>query len=389
MNRPSLAIREERDRKIFAPSRASSPADELLRLATYARSVDAPFVAEVLEAGHRQLDHAPQTAAMIRNWPGNPAAAALAMRFNAALHLLARKGRPTLLAALYRGEHAEFDRAVAEALRHEDAFIAQAMRHPTQTNEVGRAAAILGALLELTDQTGLPCELLELGSSCGLNLNLVHYAYDLGGFQWRRYSNTPVHIAPRWTGPRPPSADLRVLSARGVDLKPFDSCDPATVDRLMSFVWAGETARSARLARALELARQHRPRVDRGDALPWLANRLAEPNRPGVCRVVFHSMFRQYLSEADRLAMSAMIERAAAYASGDRPLAWISFEWTEERDEVQLLLTSWPEGKTRHLATCDPYGSWIDWKGSVGSPRAAAPARIQSPQGFSGVSALT
>ena len=362
MNRPSLAIRKGCDRDLFAPCLTSSPADELLHLATYARSVASPFVAEVLEAGYRQLDRAPQTAAMIHDWPGDPAAAALAMRFNAALHLLARKGQPAMLAALYRREHAEFDRAVAEALTHEDAFIAQAMRHPTQTNEVGRAAAILGALLELTDRTGLPCELLELGSSCGLNLNLVHYAYDLGGMPWCRADDAPVHIAPRWTGPRPPSADLRILSARGVDLKPFDSCDPATVDRLMSFVWAGDAARSARLARALELARHHRPRVDRGDALPWLAKRLAEPSRPGVCRVVFHSMFRQYLSKADRLAMRALIERAAARADEDRPLAWISFEWTEERDEVQLLLTSWPDGETRHLATCDPYGSWIDWK---------------------------
>ena len=61
-----------------------------------------------------------------------------------------------------------------------------------------------------------------------------------------------VRIAPRWTGPQPPSPELRILSARGVDLKPFDAGDPETVDRLMSFVWADDTPRSARLARALD-----------------------------------------------------------------------------------------------------------------------------------------
>lgn len=361
MNRPFLASLEERDHDgvtLYHPS----PAHELLRLSAFARFTGSHFVARVLEAGFRQLHRAPQSAAMIHAWPGDPAAAALAMRFNAALHLLARKGTPASLAALYRGSHNDFDGAIGEALESEDAAIASAMRHPTQTNEVGRAASILGALLELAHRTGLPCELLELGSSCGLNLNLVHYAYDLGGLEWGK-AGSPVRIAPRWTGRRPKSPDLRIRSARGVDLKPFDARDPETVDRLMSFVWAGDAARSARLGRALKLARRHRPRVDGGDALRWLERRLADPHEPGVCRVVFHSMFRQYLSPESRLALRAMIESAGERSDADRPLAWISFEWTEDRSEVRLMLTNWPDGGTRHLATCDPYGAWVEWRG--------------------------
>lgn len=361
MNRPLLVSMEERDGDCVALA-PPSPAHELLRLSAFARSIGSPFVGRVLEAGFRQMHRAPQTAAMIHAWPGDPAAAALAMRFNAALHLLARKGVPASLAALYRSDHDDFDGAIGEALVRGDAFIASAMRHPTQTNEVGRAASILGALLELTDRTGLPCELLELGSSCGLNLNLVHYAYDLGGLEWGK-PRSAVRIAPQWAGLQPPPADLRILSARGVDLKPFDACDPETVERLMSFVWAGDTARSDRLGRALELARRHRPRVDRGDAIRWLRRRLADPQKPGVCRVVFHSMFRQYLSEGERRVMHDMIACAGERAAADRPLASISFEWNADRSEVQLLITSWPVGETRRLATCDPYGAWVDWRG--------------------------
>jgi hypothetical protein len=361
MNRPQFFGREERIANWAGHDHPPSPADELLRLGAFARATGWPFVGDVLEAGYRQLHRGPRTAAMILGWPGDPAAAALAMRFNAALHLLARKDRVASLSALYRREHDDFDGAIAQALASEDEFIAVAMRNPTQTNEVGRAASILSALLELTARTGLPCELLELGASCGLNLNLGHYAYDLNGMTWGS-EDSPVRIAPRWTGPQPRTADLRILSARGVDLSPFDACNPETVDRLMSFVWSGDVARSSRLAQALDLARRHRPRVDRGDALHWLEQRLADPHRNGVCRVVYHSMFRQYLSEADSSAMQDMIERVGARADSDRPLAWISFEWTADRREVRLLLTTWPGGETRHLATCDPYGSWIDWK---------------------------
>ena len=79
---------------------------EFSRQADIARTLGSPFVAAVLEAGERHLGQAPRTAALIRSWPGDPSAAALAMRFNAAIHALARRGRPQRLESLYRRQHA-------------------------------------------------------------------------------------------------------------------------------------------------------------------------------------------------------------------------------------------------------------------------------------------
>ena len=59
-----------------------------------ARALGSPFVASVLEAGERHLRRAPRTAALIETWPGDPSAAALAMRFTAAIHARARRGSP-------------------------------------------------------------------------------------------------------------------------------------------------------------------------------------------------------------------------------------------------------------------------------------------------------
>lgn len=332
----------------------------LSRQAHVARSLGSPFVAEVLEAASRQLGRAPRTEAMIAGWQGDPSKAALAMRLNAALHALARRGKWPTLSELYRRKAGDFDAVIGQVMQADDAFVAEWLQHTPQTNEVGRAAALIAALMVLRQDAPMPVELLELGSSCGLNLNLGHYAYDLGGVSAGN-PGSPVRIAPHWVGPPPALAPVEVLRARGVDLNPLDPGDAATRERLLSFVWADDPERSARLEQALAFAQRHPSRVERANAASWLVARLGEPQDAGVCRVVFHSMVLQYLDSADCDTVRASIARAAEAASEDRPLAWISFEWLPDRSEVQLQLTCWPGGGTRVLATCHPYGQWINW----------------------------
>ena len=114
-----------------------------VRQAESCRSSGSDFVAAVLEAVDRQLALAPMSSRMVQDWTGDPAAAAVALRVNGALHALARRGSPPYLADLYRGEHDDFDGAIAEALLREDQFIADWIRDPTQTNEVARGAVVV------------------------------------------------------------------------------------------------------------------------------------------------------------------------------------------------------------------------------------------------------
>lgn len=335
---------------------------ELISKAHFARTMGSEFVARILEAGHRQIDRAPETAALIRNWVGDPASAALAMRFNAALHLLARRATPPSLVALYARTHDDFDGAVGEALGRYDGFIAAALRRPTQTNEVGRTGAIVAALMAAQAQLGtMPFELLELGASCGLNLNLAHYGFDLGGVV-AGAAGSRVEIAPEWRGAPPPAAPVDIVRARGVDLNPLDPRDPETVERQLAFIWADQQPRFRRLERALELAHIYVPVVDCANAVDWLAEQLQQPQPDGVCRAIFHSMVIQYFTPADRAAVAETIRRAGARATPHRPLALISFEWSPGREDVRLHLTCWPSGETRCLAVCHPYGAWIDWR---------------------------
>ncbi|WP_187336695.1 DUF2332 domain-containing protein [Novosphingopyxis iocasae] len=332
----------------------------LARQAVAVRAMGSPFVAAVLEAGERQLLRAPKTAALIAAWPSDRAADALAMRFNAALHALARAGDDAALSLLYSTYDGDFDRVIGDAMAAADGEIAIWMRFPPQTNEVGRTAAIMAALMVLDKSVGLPVDLYELGTSAGLNLNLDRYAFDLGG---KRVGNpaSPVKIAPAWHGPSPEPRAVTIRSARGVDLRPLDVTDLEACERLMAYVWADENGRSRRLAEALRIARAHPPQVDQGDITHWLPAILAAPQDEGTCRVVTHSMALQYLDGPSRAIVEEAFVSAGARATADRPLARISFEWTPARDAVHLSLTSWPSGTKRHLATCHAYGAWIDW----------------------------
>ncbi|MDR6625274.1 DUF2332 family protein [Caulobacter segnis] len=338
-----------------------SGGSEFLRQADRCRAMGSPFVASVLEAVDRQLSRAPISAAMIGDWEGDPAAAAIAMRFNGALNALARRGAPAALARLYNGDHNDFDGAIAEALSQEDAFIARWLGHPPQTNEVARAGAIVAALLTARARWNMPFELLDLGSSAGLNLNLSRYFYKLGAISVGD-PNSAVRVEPQWRGPSPTIAPLEVVSARGVDLQPLDASNPEHRERLLSFAWADQRDRYRRLDAALRIAAAHPPCVDQGDAATWLAQHLETPQPEGRGRAITHTMFLQYLSDQDRRRIDETIARAGAKASDKRPLLRIGFEWTADRDRVELRMTQWPTGLTSVLAVCHPYGDWLEWQ---------------------------
>ncbi|WP_448659858.1 DUF2332 domain-containing protein [Sphingomonas sp. CJ99] len=335
---------------------------EFQRQAAICRRMRSPFTASVIEAGGRVLERGPITTALVAGWPGSRSEAAVALRFSGAMHALARRRANAPLVALYHALDGDFDAVIGDTLAAQDAWIAAWMQSPPQTNEVYRAGPIMAALLTAAARFPVPFELIELGSSAGLNLNLHRFAYDLGGVR----AGNPMsllRIAPEWRGPPPPAAPLTIIEACGVDRDPLDPLDEGTKERLRAYCWPDQTDRMARLEAALALAAVHPPRIDRGDAAEWLEARLAEPQAAGTGRAVFHSIVLQYLNDAGRDRVARAMAAAGTRASMDRPLAWISFEWDERRSLVEVALSLWPDGGRRVLGTSHAHGAWVDWTG--------------------------
>lgn len=330
------------------------------------RAMNSPLTAEILEALADILDHSTRTGARILDWPGDPMADALKLRIAGGLHALARSGGDADLAALYRSGTGDFATVLIRVLQDWDDWLYPWLDSPPQTNEVGRSAALMAGLMVAAQRLDMPIELLELGSSAGLNLNLDRFHYNLGGLD-SGPNDAAVRIMPEWTGNAPDGQSPHIIARSGVDQNPLDVGDDAIAERLLAYCWPDQHDRLARLEAAIGIARSHPPDVAAGDAADWIEHKLAEPQVKGTARVVMHSVFWQYLPVTTQNRIDAAIITAAKAANAERPFGWLSFEPDPPAiSPMQLRLRLWPSGESLHLASCHPHGASISWFGPTG-----------------------
>ena len=322
-----------------------------------------PLTAAVLDAAERALDRGTATGRRILDWPGNARGSgdSVPLRLAGGLHALARSRADPALSVLYAGALDTAGTVVPQVLRRFDETLSGWLDSPPQTNETGRAAAIMAALLVLADRFGLPFELIELGCSAGLNLNLDRFAYRLGTVEAGDPAS-PLRLAPEWTDAAPPSAPVLVADRRGVDQAPIDVADPVQRERLIAYVWPDQPERMSRIEAALAIADRFPPPVVRGDAADFAEAELARPQADGVARVLFHTIHWTYLPPDKQARIEAALARAGARADATRPLAWARFELTGEGGVAGLWLTQWPGGETVRLATGHPHVKSLRWE---------------------------
>jgi hypothetical protein len=335
--------------------------------ADWCRRLDAPLMGRVCDTLARVLDDSTATGRAVLDWPGDGFADALPMRLTGGLNALARRGDLPALAACYPPNPAPTDAALAAALADglRDDRLLEWLASAPQTNEVARSGVLMPGLLVIAQMTGLPLALFELGASAGLNLRLDDYGYVLGGQRFDR-ADAPLTLAPRWDGPPPPAAPLKVVARRGVDLNPLDLGDPATRERLLAFVWPEQAERVQRLEAAIAAFIADPVGLDRGDAADWVESVIAP--HEGVATVVFHSIAYQYFPASTRARIAAHMARMGAAATAAAPLAWLRFELDDASAGAPptLRLTLWPGGEYL-LARTHPHGAVVHWLGA-GNP---------------------
>ena len=346
-------------------------------------NLGSPITAQLCETLADILAPLTATERRLLAWDEDLVKSAFVLRIAGAFHALSRRGTAPALSALYRGESGDWADTIRDTLSRNDDWLLPWLDSPPQTNEVGRAAVLWAGLMVVAARCPHPIELLELGSSAGLNLNLHKFGYNLGGV----LSGDPhsaVQLNPAWDGPPPPAAHPIIAARRGVDLAPVDLTDPASAERLIAFIWAGMDTRLARTAAAISIAQAHPPRIDQADIVGWLRARLAEPQAEGTTRVIMHSITLQYLTVEGREAVAKMMTEAGARATPSTPLAWVSMEigdvkhtptlnvtaWGTEAahfDAVHqplLRVSTWPNGEPVRLAEVHPHGATVKWVGA-------------------------
>jgi hypothetical protein len=255
-----------------------------------------------------------------------------------------------------------------------------------QTNEVGRAAALLPGAAAALGAGPSPWALVEVGPSAGLNLLLdrfsVTYTDATGAVVHAAGpAGSPVQLRCELRGPGRPAAyepSGPIAWRAGLDLAPVDVTDPDERRWLTACLWPGIPERPERLAAALELAAADPPPLRSGDAATDLEALLDEV--PADLAIVVSSTWAlAYLSGEGRRAVAATIDRVgvrreitllSAEAANVTP--WVpptradrgEFDGADGTPTV-LGVRRWTAGERtdRALAVMHPHGRWMAWEG--------------------------
>lgn len=333
----------------------------------WCESLGSPFTAELLGLLADDGEAGGATAKLLADWRGDPIADALSLRLAGALHALVLRGAAPELAACYppsdERDSDRLRRAALDALAAHDAEIRRFLASPPQTNEIGRAAVLVGGFHVIARWAGLPLRLLEIGASAGLNTIWDRYRYRLGPISWGP-EESPVVLAPNWRGDPPPlAADLRVVERAACDMAPIDITSADARLRLQAYVWADQRQRLDRLDAALSVALQSGVQVEEANAATWVAQKLARAP-PGRTTVLYHSIVRQYVPADAWSSISQAVHAAGARCTTTAPLAWLRFEPTAPEGEPELQVTLWPGERRLRLAVAQAHGDAVQWLGS-------------------------
>ncbi|HPG01748.1 MAG TPA: DUF2332 family protein [Rhodoblastus sp.] len=327
-----------------------------------------PFTGNLCRILGANLDDRSAFGRRVATWPADSLWPDLVpLRCCAALNTLVRRGRAPALAAFYPpndpGDDEPFWRAIEATIAAQDADMTAFLGSPPQTNEVVRSAVLLGGFLTIAEAVGRPLALYELGASAGLNLLFDRYAYDLDDNRKWGDAKSPVRIGSVWKGRAPAlTTPLEIASRAAVDLRPVDARVSDDRERMLAYIWPEQTERLRRIEPALDMVAKSDLKVEQGDALAWLKNVMAGPPSDGLCRVVFHSVFVQYLPADLRRALREKIVEIGERATTAAPFAWLSMEAGEDRMSCELRLTIWPGAERRKLAEVDWHGRWAKWE---------------------------
>jgi len=349
---------------------------ELVRIQARAcAALGSPLYAALLDRVADDVLADGPAAAVLAGHEEDAGPSALALRLMGSVHQLVLAGQAPDLAAHYPSAGGDGDAAAAwPALRHlfqsDPLEVSAGLAHAPQTNEVGRSAALLGALAILNADDPKPVRLWEIGCSGGLNLRADHFRYrSSDGSVWGLLS--PVELDPAWSN-RPTDAPVpvRIAERVGGDLNPIDPTTDEGARVLTSFVWPDQADRLRRLRGAILVAREYPARLVRAGAADFLADLTVSD---GSLTVLWHSVMWQYMPDQEQRRVLARLDEIGATATDSAPFAHLAFEPRRLAPDGQhrfvIVVRAWPGGEERIIGEAPPHGTPVTWGTPSDQPR--------------------
>jgi hypothetical protein len=338
------------------------------RQALACEDLGSPMYAELIRLIVDDYEVGGVAAAVLAGYEDRPFGDAIALRLLGSVHRLVLAGEAPELAAFYPSVGGSWDpvlgwEAFEQVLQSRSAELRSLLTQPPQTNEVGRAAALYGGLLQLVEAVPLPVRLFEIGASGGLNLRADHFRYNAADGSSFGAADSPVVFDDAWSGHSLKQVPLRIAERVGSDIAPVNPLTEEGARTLTSYVWPDMPVRLARLRGALEIAREVPADVRREDAVSFLRGLELSP---GHVTVVWHSIMWQYLTRDERAAVESRLAELGARAVASSPLARLRLEpiprTAGSSYEFLVELQLWPGGVRRILGRAEPHGQGLIWE---------------------------
>ncbi|CAM4123054.1 hypothetical protein MB901379_00878 [Mycobacterium basiliense] len=326
-----------------------------------------PMYGELFELVATDVEAGGVFATVLCGHEDDPSRDAVPLRLLGGLHRMVLDGRAPSLRRWYPSTGGSWDATAAwpdivrTATTHTDELRA-ALALPPQTNEVGRSAVLIGGLLCINHEFGLPVRLFEIGSSAGLNLRADHYHYRYPGSTWGP-ADSPVTIDNAWNGQLPPPGTVRIVERHGYDVAPIDVTGADGELTVLSYIWPDQRARLQRLRGAITVARKVPAQLERRTAADGVARlKLTE----GALTVLWHSITWQYLGDDERAVVRGRVEELSAQAGPGSPFAHLTLEPARDGPGSPLRFlvraATWPDGQRGILGECHAHGPPVDWR---------------------------
>ena len=342
--------------------------DHIRGQAVACKRLGSPLYAGLIASLADDLEQGGPAADVVAGYGGDPGLDAVALRVMGGVHRLVQRRAP-VLALFYPSVGGTADvgaawPALREVLMEHRDELRQQLRQAPQTNEVGRAAALVGGLHHIVASRPGPVRLVEIGASAGLNLLADRFRVVAGDGHAVGPSTSPVMLADAWHGPLPPlAARPDVVERFGCDTAPLDATSVEGRLRLTSYVWPDQRARLERLRGALAIAQDVPVVLERSGAADYLTRLDLVP---GTTTVLWHSVMWQYLSRDEQAVATTRIGELGAQADATAGFAHLRLEPENPPAEAavgfRVVLRSWPGGEERVLGTAAPHGLPTTWE---------------------------
>lgn len=353
--------------------------------ASACHGLGSPFYGVLLQRMAKDILADGPTAAVLAGREDDRGEAAIALRLLGAVHYLALTGDAPDVAAHFTSTGGDGDPvgawpALVDLMRNSPLELAAGLQHAPQTNEVGRAAPLFGALLHVAGPDPLPVRLFEIGASGGLNLRADRFCYrSADGHRYGPLS--PVTLDPAFmTSPTPAPGLIHVVERRGADIAPIDPMTADGAARLTSFVWPDQRERLQRLRNAILVAGQYAAPVEASSAADFV-DRIELVD--GHLTVLWHSVVLQYIDAAEKVRIADRLNQIGAQATELAPFVHLSFEprrLTAHGVRRYLVAAeTWPGGIHRVFGEAPPHGMPVTWGEPAPDPQRPAADGPQWP----------